>query len=320
MLDALDGVRSGGSERNPPRRMVLQPGPERRRTSSHYTPRILSEPVVRRALEPLLGAMGGTPTAAQILSLKICDPAMGSGAFLVEACRFLADQVVAAWSRDPDCKEPPDPQDRLMKARRLVAQRCLYGVDKNEMAVTLGRLSLWLVTMAADEPFTFVNHALKHGDSLVGLTLDQIRAFHWAPGAQTELFAKLIDKAVAHALIQREAIIDKATCETEKCALEKEALNTAAEDALSRARLIADLCVGAWFAADSDKSREAERKRRLDLVSTWAATDTRSNSRTPRHPAVSPRRRSRRPRLPLDARIPRSLPRAPPRSPRYQPD
>jgi hypothetical protein len=271
VLATLEGVKKPGTTRNPPGRLVLQPGPERRRTSSHYTPRSLSEPVVRRALEPLLAAMGGAPTAEQLLELRICDPAMGSGAFLVEACRFLADQVVAAWARDPACPQPADPQERLMKARRLVAQRCLYGVDKNAMAVTLGRLSLWLVTMAADEPFTFVDHALKHGDSLVGLTLDQIRAFHWAPGAQTELFAQTIDRAVAEALGQRQEILDKAICDTETCALEKETLNRSAEAALARARLIADVCVGAWFAAEGEKAREAERRRRLDLVSRWAA-------------------------------------------------
>lgn len=271
VLRALDSVKRGGFDRNPPGRLVLQPGPERRRTSSHYTPRSLSEPVVRRALEPLLGAMGGAPTAEQILSLKICDPAMGSGAFLVEACRFLADQVVAAWARDPGCKESADPHERLMKARRLVAQRCLYGVDKNAMAVTLGRLSLWLVTMAADEPFTFVDHALKHGDSLVGLTDEQVRAFHWAPAEQTELFAKAIDRALDEALKQRQAILDKATCETEKCALEKESLHHRAEQAIAKARLIGDLCVGAFFVGDSNREREDERKARLEKVLRWNA-------------------------------------------------
>ncbi len=76
--------------------MVLQPGSERRRTSSHYTPRSLSAPIVRRTLEPLLAVMGEEPASERILELKICDPAMGSGAFLVEACRFLADHVIAA--------------------------------------------------------------------------------------------------------------------------------------------------------------------------------------------------------------------------------
>ena len=62
-----------------------------------------------------------------------------------------------------------------------MAQRCLYGVDKNRFAVNLAKLSLWLVTMARDHAFTFIDHALKHGDSLVGLTREQVERFHWSP-------------------------------------------------------------------------------------------------------------------------------------------
>src|SRR6185295_16926269 len=160
-VKAIDARRMG--------QLVMQPGAERRRTSSHYTPRSLSAPIVRRALEPLLKAMGELPSSERLLNLKICDPAMGSGAFLVEACRFLADQVVAAWTREGVLKGAPKDEDVVMQARRLVAQRCLYGVDKNPWAVNLAKLSLWLVTLAKDEPFTFLDHALKCGDSLVGL-------------------------------------------------------------------------------------------------------------------------------------------------------
>ena len=63
---------------------------------------------------------------------------------------------------------PPDEDDDL-HARRLVAQRCLYGVDKNPLATDLAKLSLWLATLARDHEFTFLDHALKPGDSLVGL-------------------------------------------------------------------------------------------------------------------------------------------------------
>src|SRR5207248_5389276 len=75
--------------------MVLQPSEERRRSGSHYTPRALTEPIVRTTLEPILtslrGADGLPPRPSQILDLKVCDPAMGSGAFLVEGCRQLGD-------------------------------------------------------------------------------------------------------------------------------------------------------------------------------------------------------------------------------------
>jgi hypothetical protein len=270
MLAALQAIQARDTEVARPLQLVLQPGAERRRTSSHYTPRSLSEPIVRRTLEPLIGTMGGAPPSDRLLDLKICDPAMGSGAFLVAACRFLADQVVAAWTREGRLPALASAtEDVVTQARRLVAQRCLYGVDKNPFAVSLAKLSLWLVTLAKEEPFTFVDHALRHGDSLVGLSLDQIRAFHWKPESQLELVGKEIETAVDEALALRLRILELAREHGSAVTKEKERLLWDAEDALDRVRVIADLIVGAFFAADSDKARLAERNRRLDLVSTW---------------------------------------------------
>ncbi|MGH9335783.1 MAG: DNA methyltransferase, partial [Vicinamibacteria bacterium] len=131
-LDALDRFRVKGTERAKPGRLVLQPGAERKRTSSHYTPRTLSTPIVEKTLAPLLKAMGPEPRSEEILRLTIVDPAMGSGAFLVEACRFLADELVAAWTRERKLEIVASAHDDVVNhARRLVAQRCLYGVDKN---------------------------------------------------------------------------------------------------------------------------------------------------------------------------------------------
>lgn len=273
MLAALQAIQARDTEVARPLQLVLQPGAERRRTSSHYTPRSLSEPIVRRTLEPLIGAMtqvDGAPPSDRLLDLKICDPAMGSGAFLVAACRFLADQVVAAWTREGRLPALASAtEDVVTQARRLVAQRCLYGVDKNPFAVSLAKLSLWLVTLAKEEPFTFVDHALRHGDSLVGLSLDQIRAFHWKPESQLELVGKEIETAVDEALALRLRILELAREHGSAVTKEKERLLWDAEDALDRVRVIADLIVGAFFAADSDKARLAERNRRLDLVSPW---------------------------------------------------
>ena len=132
--------------------MVLQPSEERRRSGSHYTPRALTEPIVRTTLEPILarlrGADGRPPRPEQILDLKVCDPAMGSGAFLVEACRQLGDALVEAWRAHGEAPEIPPDEDEVIFARRLVAQRCLYGVDRNPVAVDLAKMSLWLVTLA----------------------------------------------------------------------------------------------------------------------------------------------------------------------------
>jgi hypothetical protein len=109
-----------------------------------------------------------------ILALKICDPAMGSGALLVEACRQLGEHLVRAWEREGAAPALPPGEDLVLHARRLIARGCLYGVDKNPLAVHLARLSLWLVTFARAHPFTFVDHALRQGDSLVGLSVEQL--------------------------------------------------------------------------------------------------------------------------------------------------
>ena len=171
----------------PAEAMVLQPSEERRRSGSHYTPRELTEPIVRVALEPILARLSdeadGPVHPEQILGLKVCDPAMGSGAFLVEACRQLSEALIGAWrAHDATPDIPPDENEEIF-ARRLVAQRCLYGVDRNPKAVDLAKLSLWLITLSKDHPLTFLDHALRHGDSLVGLSIPQLRAFHWKGNA-----------------------------------------------------------------------------------------------------------------------------------------
>ncbi|MCP3165158.1 DNA methyltransferase [Myxococcus qinghaiensis] len=280
VLTVLEPYRVKGTETRRASQWVLQPGDERRRTSSHYTPRSLSGPIVRRALEPLLKTMGPQPSSERLLNLKICDPAMGSGAFLVESCRFLADQVVAAWTREGVLKHDKH-EDEVMRARRLVAQRCLYGVDKNPWAVKLAKLSLWLVTLAKTEPFTFLDHALKCGDSLVGLDLDQLQSFHWDPTGkkQSELSWAFISKALNSSLEKREKILQLALdLEGPKrkplqLDLEpgrvKEGLLRDADTALEDIKRIANACVGAFFSHGSDKEREKERVRRLDLIGAW---------------------------------------------------
>ena len=168
--------------------LVLQPSEARRRSGSHYTPRELTEPIVRTALEPILarlrGPGGEPPNPAAILDLKVCDPAMGSGAFLVEACRQLGDALLDAWRFHSSAPPMQACEDEVIVARRLVARRCLYGVDRNPMAVDLAKVSLWLATLAKEHPLTFVDHALRRGDSLVGLSQAQIEAFHWDTGAE----------------------------------------------------------------------------------------------------------------------------------------
>jgi hypothetical protein len=237
---------------------LLQPTDERRRTGSHYTPRSLTEPIVRYALEPAFERLGADATLEQVLELKVCDPAMGSGAFLVEACRALGNRVVQAWAKHRDKKPAiPADEDEQLHARRLVAQRCLYGVDKNPRAVDLARLSLWLATLARDHEFTFLDHALKCGDSLVGLTAAQIGAAHWddsKPGLP--LFRKLVKDKVAEATKAR-AEIQAAPDDTMRAV--QEARYKTLESSLVPVRTIGDAVISAFFAADKPKVRESKR-------------------------------------------------------------
>ena len=260
-LAVLAAARVRHSELRGPGRLVLQPGGERRRTSSHYTPRSLTGPIVERTLAPLLTAIGPAPTARDLLALRICDPAMGSGAFLIEVVRHLGDQLVAAWTRAGEAH-----QDVVMHARRLVAGRCVYGVDKNPVAVELARLSLWLATSATDLPFTFVDHALRHGDSLVGLRLDQLRGFHWDPAARVEPVAAEVERGLAEAASLHHPLAGRTDADVDARARLRHAAA-----ATARARLIADLVVGAFFSRSKARDREQERRRRLDLVVAWLA-------------------------------------------------
>ena len=155
--------RAGGSRRR-------ASGSPRKATGSFYTPRALTDFVVRRTLAPLVVHR----RADDLLRLRVLDPAMGSGAFLVSACRFLAGAYERALVREGAFRSSDFTARDRADFRRLVAQRCLYGVDLNPMAVQLARLSLWLTTLAADRPLTFLDHRLQAGDSLVGASSQDI--------------------------------------------------------------------------------------------------------------------------------------------------
>ncbi|MGF1676189.1 MAG: Eco57I restriction-modification methylase domain-containing protein [Rivularia sp. (in: cyanobacteria)] len=437
--------------------LYLQPGEERRRTGSHYTPRKLTQPIVEKTLRPVLEGLGEHPTSEQILSLKICDLAMGSGAFLVETCRQLAEKLVEAWNRESeldgelnsglntqlsgnnnanisqqslaeesqlsgelnsestsetlagesnsgfdshpsagesnsgfdshpsagesnlgfdsdikagesnwgfdsdikagesnlgfdsdikagewnspsksksplkrtdndqnitqnlfqsssedesyetgisnpwlpgtnnitqnpsqisnpwleDARESQPPQQNqpitngdvepLLLARRLVAQRCLYGVDKNPFAVNLAKLSLWLVTLAKDYPFTFLDHALKCGDSLVGLTKAQIGSFGKDASYDLPLLALLkekIDKA-RNLRTQIQANDNRSDADYDQ----KRLRLLDVEQELREARLTGDVKIAAFFAGSNKKERDEKEKEFAELVRKWRYED-----------------------------------------------
>ena len=142
----------------------------RRSTGAFYTPRAVTAFLVRRTLEPLVRDR----RAEEILRLRILDPAMGSGAFLVGVCRYLASATEERLIREGRWHHGDVTAADRAALRREIAQRCLFGVDLNPMAVQLARLSLWLASLASDKPLTFLDHHLLAGDSLLGATLDDV--------------------------------------------------------------------------------------------------------------------------------------------------
>ena len=218
-------------------------------------------------LDPILAHLRGSaeedgahsPRPEEILGLKVCDPAMGSGAFLVEACRQLGDALVEAWHAHGETPTLPADEDEVTFARRLIAQRCLYGVDRNPVAVDLAKVSLWLVTLARDHALTFVDHALRHGDSLVGLSRKQIESFHWDPdaprfqaGFETMQVREYVTQVAELRQLIREA--DEGVSDWELRDLWDEA-----QSKLGNVRLFGDLVLAAFFRGEKPKEREVKR-------------------------------------------------------------
>ncbi|RTL70279.1 MAG: hypothetical protein EKK42_03510 [Pseudonocardiaceae bacterium] len=243
----------------------------RKNTGTHYTPRKLAEEVVEHALEPLLYHHGPLQTAdktqwthkssAELLELKVADIAMGSAAFLVAAARYLGEALVSAWAREgkierpaSDDTKPRDADDDpiVVDARRQVIEHCLYGVDINPMAVEMAKLSLWLVSMDAKRPFTFLDDRLIAGDSLLGVTsVEQIEYLHLDPKRARELrkamlpFMDDVQSIVAAAAEARKKISEIKLGADPIAALEiKRALLSDAEMQTSRLERFADLTVG----------------------------------------------------------------------------
>lgn len=245
-------------------------GSDRRESGTHYTPRSLTEPIVQHTLDPLVyeGPAEGWEkeewklrTADEILALTVCDMAMGSGAFLVQACRYLSERLVEAWEEAGEDRAPDDsplPADeRLALARRLVADHCLYGVDKNPLAVEMGKLSLWLITLQKDRPFTFLDHALRSGDSLFGVTsIDQLT--HWTldpEGTRNVPWFTLATERALHTALDLRRQLHSFPVLSVRDAEAKARLLREAEEAMELVRLGADLLVAA--ALRPAKRREA---------------------------------------------------------------
>ncbi len=284
-------------------------GTDRRSSGTHYTPRSLTEPIVQYTLEPLVydGPAEGKPreewklrSPRELLDLKVCDMACGSGAFLVQACRYLADRLLEAWEDAGEQADgrwqanlfassaesvsdfgtgngqapritpygmpskgglyedliPRETDVRLIYALRLIAQRCLYGVDKNPLAVEMAKLSLWLLTLAKDKPFEFLDHAIRCGDSLVGIHhLDQLKHFNLDPSQGRNLFTGPIFNLVDEAVRLRQKI-EAMPSNTVEDVETQEKLLAEAEEKTARLRYAADLLLSVEFHPESGADKQ----------------------------------------------------------------
>jgi type I restriction-modification system DNA methylase subunit len=178
---------------------------ERRRTGSYYTPDHIVETIVQQSIGPVCAEVdkrlseeieckkesitNATPTARvgleaeiailegsfadRILNLSILDPAMGSGHFLIRACQYLAEEIATNPHTREEQAHTGD-ESTITFWKRRVSENCLYGVDSNPMAVELAKLALWLETVAADAPLTFLDHHFRHGDSIIGARIKDL--------------------------------------------------------------------------------------------------------------------------------------------------
>jgi len=164
---------------------------ERKATGSYYTPEYIVEYIVENTLEPLVtdirndlmaqSARGDRGFAAEFCRARVrpedpADPAMGSGHFLTSAIDYLAREIIDAQEKQAAQQgiETVNEDHDINWARRKVAQRCIYGVDLNPLAVELAKVSLWLRTLAAEQPLAFLDHHLKSGNSLVGSDIEDV--------------------------------------------------------------------------------------------------------------------------------------------------
>jgi hypothetical protein len=141
-------------------------GSERKKTGSYYTPTSLISCLLDSALDPVIADAERRPNPERaILTLKVVDPACGSGHFLIAAAHRIAKRLAAVRTGE---EEPPPEAQR--KALRDVIGRCIYGVDLNPMAVELCKVSLWMEAMESGRPLSFLEHRIQPGNSLLGAT------------------------------------------------------------------------------------------------------------------------------------------------------
>ena len=246
---------------------------ERKATGTYYTPDYIVKYIVEQTLTPLLREIEqrGPVMAAraagkqdnsfanEVLKLNICDPAMGSGHFLLEATTFLADHIVdhATTEFQADfVKGKPQAKTEIACWRRRAVEACIYGVDLNPLAVELAKLSLWLTTIASDQPLNFLDHHLRVGNSLIGARLDQLGSLPTKkgrprpPGAPAQIqftFGPDFKRVVAENIRQIHGIEDQASRDVTTVKAKERRWEVEILPLLAPYKKVADLWTDAFF-------------------------------------------------------------------------
>lgn len=176
--------------------LSISSGNQRKDTGTYYTPTSLVESLLDTALDPVLDdAQKADDPEAALLGVTVCDPACGSGHFLVGAARRIAKRVAAIRTGDPE----PAPA-AVRSAMHDVVARCIYGTDLDPLAAELAKVSLWMETLDPGRPLTFLDAQIKVGNALIGTTPKQL-----ADGLPDEAFKPIEgdDKKIAATLVKQ---------------------------------------------------------------------------------------------------------------------
>ena len=225
---------------------------ERKATGSYFTPDYIVKYIVENTLGSIVeekkAYKNGKGLVENILSIKVLDPAMGSGHFLVEATTFLATKILEAMQED---EEDVNEEQDIVWARRLVVERCIYGVDLNPLAVELAKVSLWLHTIAQDKALSFLDHHLKCGNSLIGARIEEIaKGLPIAKAkAKYTLWGSHLKVTTEEALAKRIAI-QLISSDTSEQIKDKEQILRESDELVRRSKQVADLYLSGYFGND----------------------------------------------------------------------
>jgi hypothetical protein len=183
----------------------------------------------------------------RVLQLRVLDPAMGSGHFLVRACQYLAEEIATnPYTSDSAVEHLSEEHSILVFWRRRIAEHCLYGVDVNPLAVELAKLALWLETVSTENPLTFLDHRLRVGNSLVGAAISDLAGLPGAPPVLLESLREHFEQSRSHLLEPLDELSRIESTDSESIK-KKERLLALYEERSRGFKAVADIWVGEFF-------------------------------------------------------------------------